>query len=507
MTVAPAAANRPRTLADLPAPRGLPWLGNIHQLDTRRLHQVLEDWQRDLGPMYRVQFGGRPVLVCSDSNLMQTVLRERPHRYRRLRAIESVLAEMGGNGVFSAEGEAWLPQRKLVMQALAATHFRSFFPTLVRITERLRHRWAGAAARGEVIEMREELTRYTVDVTTTLAFGEDPNTLEDSGDVIQRHLALIFPMIMSRINSPYPYWRRFRLPRDRALDKALAAVQAHIGGLIERNRQRLQQAPGAEPANLLQALLAARDESGSRFTDAEVSANVLTLLLAGEDTTAISLAWCMPYLAADPVLQRRMQADADALFGEGRVCPRHEDVRRLDLFEAVVTESLRLRPTVPGLFIEPLQDVELGGLALPARTVIWFILRPDMLDERHFGDPTSFRPDRWLRPHPGDAGTAATPEAETAADAARCPVAHGAMVHGPAGTEALAHNPRAHLQFGAGPRVCPGRHLAAVEMRLVLSMLARNFEVELACEPHEIREVLAFTMMPERMPVRLHARH
>ena len=69
-----------------------------------------------------------------------------------------------------------------------------------------------------------------------------------------------------------------------------------------------------------------------------------------------------------------------------------------------------------------------------------------------------------------------------------------------------AHNPRAHLQFGAGPRVCPGRHLATTEMRLVLSMLMRNFEVELACQPGELREVMAFTMMPERMPVRLHAR-
>lgn len=485
-------ARAPRRLDELPRPRGLPLLGNLHQMPPARLHTVLESWHRELGPMYTLRLGRQPVLVCSDSALAQSVLRERPHAWRRMRAIESVLAEMGGNGVFSVEGEAWWPQRKLVMQALNPTHLRSFYPALQRTTERLLKRWQRAAVNGQVLEMREELTRYTVDVTTLLAFGEDPNTLEDTGDVIQQHLAQIFPMTMSRINAPFPYWRWLRLPRDRRLDRALRAVHAHIRGLIERNRQRLREQPGAEPANLLQALLVARDEPGSPLSDDDVSANVLTLLLAGEDTTAISLAWTMPYLAGDPALQRRLQSEADRLLGRAPVCSSLDMLRELDVFEAVVYESLRLRPTVAAYFLEPNQDQVVHGVAVPAGTPVWFTTRPDMLDARHFSQPLDFKPERWLR---GSAAAAALAPG-AAVPPPGCPMHAGAP----------AHNPRAHLQFGAGPRVCPGRHLALTEMRLVLSMLMRNFEVELACRPGDLREVMAFTMMPEHMPVRLHAR-
>ena len=84
--------------------------------------------------------------------------------------------------------------------------------------------------------MTDDLTRYTVDVTTALAFGEDPNTLESDGDVIQRHLAQVFPTIMRRVNAPFPWWRHVRLPADRRFDASMAAVHAHVRGLIERAR-------------------------------------------------------------------------------------------------------------------------------------------------------------------------------------------------------------------------------------------------------------------------------
>jgi cytochrome P450 len=466
-----------RRLSDLPSVPGLPWIGNLHQLDTQRLHLVLEGWQRQLGPLFTLHLGRQPVLVISDSEIAQSLLRERPQRYRRVRVLESVIGELlGAPGVFAAEGDAWEPQRRLVMQSLAPTRLRGYFPAVQAITQRLHRRWAQAAAEGRVFDIRDDLMRYTVDVTTRLAFGEDPNTLDDGGDVIQQHLARIFPMLMARINTPLPYWRWFKLPRDRALDRSLAAVKQHIAGLIARTRERMRAAPEAPPANLLEALLAERDAPGSRFTDADVTANVMTILLGGEDTTAISLAWSMPYLAADPALQQRLHEQARAVLGDATVCPDHESVRGLDAFEAVVNESLRFRPTAPAIFIEPNEDVQIAGIAIRRGTPLWLLLRPDMLDDRHFGDALSFRPERWHHGNKPEGG---------------CP---------------LAHNTRAHLQFGAGPRVCPGRHLALVEMRLVLSMLMCSFRVELACRPDELRETLAFTMMPERMPVRLHRR-
>jgi len=460
-----------RRLDELPSPRGLPVLGNLHQLDLPRLHRVLEDWCARYGSPFLMRFGRKKIFVSADPDVLQHVLRERPEGYRRVRAIESVLAEIGANGVFSVEGEDWRPQRKLIMHALNATHFRGFFPTLQAITARLHRRWDAAARRGETVDMTADLVRFTVDVTTALAFGEDPNTIEQEGDVIQDHLAHVFPTIFARINAPFPYWRTLRLPRDRRFDRAMRAINAHVERLIEQARRRMRDAPASAPRNVLEAMLAARDEPGSGLDDADVRANVLTLLLAGEDTTAHTLAWTLFFLAQDTARQTQLCEAARAVLGEAPVCPAFEAVRQLDVFEACAHEATRFKPIVPLLFLEPLADVELAGVELPAGTPLFFVLRPAMLDERHFADSHAFRPERWAAGHPMQP-----------------------------------HDMRAYAQFGAGPRVCPGRHLAGVEIRMVLSMLARNFTMQLAVEPAAVREVMAFTMMPSEMPVRLSPR-
>jgi cytochrome P450 len=108
-----------RTIADLPCPKGLPFLGNLFQMPPAKLHLVLEQWAKRFGSPFKVQLGTIPVTVWTQAELFQTVMHERPHLYRRFAPIESVMAELGGNGLFSAEGLAWEPQRRLVMRALS----------------------------------------------------------------------------------------------------------------------------------------------------------------------------------------------------------------------------------------------------------------------------------------------------------------------------------------------------------------------------------------------------
>lgn len=457
-----------RQLADLPSPRGVPLLGHLLDADPTRLHLTLERFAAEVGSPYVFRLGPQRIYVSTSAEQLQTVLRERPERYRRLKKMADCIDELGSAGVFSVEGAAWRPQRRLVMEALNATHFRSFLPTIHRITERLLRSWQRAAADGHAVEMTRDLIRFTVDVTTALAFGEDPNTIESGGDVIQDHLAEVFPRLMARINSPVSYWRYVKLPVDRRLDRALAAVWSHIDRLIASTHLRMAAQPDAPPSNVLEALLKAAADPASRIDDTDVRANVLTLLLAGEDTTAHTLAWTTYFLAQSSTWQDRLHDATRAAAGDAALPITIEQVRALDLLEAAANEATRLKPIVPLILLEPTEDVVLDGVALPAGTPMFYLLRPAMLDEQHFGDPHSYRPERWL--------------------------------HGQAPG---AHDPRAYVQFGAGPRVCPGRHLAGVEIRLVLAALTRHFRFELATDPASIREVMAFTMTPNLMPVRL----
>lgn len=121
---------RVRRPEDLPSPKGLPVLGNALQFDPSRLHLILENWCAQIGDTHTFGLGPKRIFVSSNPEYLQTALRERPERYRRFSPIEAIIAEMGLNGFFSVESDAWRPQRCLIMQALASTNVRAFFPTM-----------------------------------------------------------------------------------------------------------------------------------------------------------------------------------------------------------------------------------------------------------------------------------------------------------------------------------------------------------------------------------------
>lgn len=186
------ATNQPKqTLADLPGPTGLPILGNWLQLDLKQLRRVLGQWCEEFGPLYTFKIAQRSVVAIANPELVNQVLRDRPQTYRRINAMETVLKEIGINGVFSAEGENWQKQRPLVTQALNNNHVRPFFNTLLQITQRLERLWLRAAATHQTVDVQKDLMRYTVDVTTNLVFGYDMNTLEQTGNILGDRVSLL----------------------------------------------------------------------------------------------------------------------------------------------------------------------------------------------------------------------------------------------------------------------------------------------------------------------------
>ena len=461
-------------LRELPGPRGLPLLGVLHRVRFDRLHLRLEEWAERYGPLFQIRMGPHRIAVVSDSAAIQRILVQRPQGFRRTRRLESVADEMRLKGVFAAEGEDWRRQRRIVTAALNRHKLKDFFPNLAMTTGRLQRRWEGAADRGEPVDLCRDLMRFTVDVTMQLAFGVDANTLETPGPAIQRHLDKVFPVLHRRTNAPFAYWRLFRLPSDRALDRALEAIEREVGGMVRAARARMAADPDRDPADFLEAILAAVESEGSGFSDAEIFANAGTLLLAGEDTTANTIAWAMHYFTQYPDLFERARGEVDSVIAPAAAVEDPEQANRLPFLDAFCNEVMRLKPVAPMNVAEPLADTELLGCLIPRGTPIMMLTRHVATRDEHFGGGDRFDPGRWLTPR---------------VDRDGCP-----------------HDRRAFLPFGGGPRLCPGRNLALLEIRAVLAMLCRNFELEPVGQGKEVREHLAFTMMPAGLKVRLKRR-
>ena len=463
-----------RRLDDLPGPKGWPLVGNAPQMDVKRFHLVQEEWAATYGPLYVYRLGRNRILGIADPRLNETILRARPETYRRASNVEPVFREMGVDGVFSAEGPAWRSQRRLAMGALSHRNLRGFYPALQTVTRRLRTRWEKKADAGATLDLADELKRFTVDVTTTLTFGYDVNTLEQGDDVIQRKLELVFPAFARRLFAILPTWRWIRTPYDRRLDRALTELRRWLGVRLDEARARLASDPtrAERPENFLESMIAARDADGRPFPDDIIFGNAMTMLLAGEDTTAYTLAWAVHHLCDAPDAATRLRTEADALRATDAAPNDIETADCLAYAGAVAYEAMRLRPVAPTLLLEANHDVVIADVAVPKGTWIALHTRPPALDAQNFGDPLAFRPERWLD----------------------------------ANATGGAQDPSANIPFGSGPRICPGRTLALLEMKVVLAMLFGDFDVERVGDAAEVKELFAFTMAPVGMRVRLHSR-
>lgn len=449
--------SRQRSLAELPGPRGLPWLGNLLELDQARFHLTLESFWRRYGELFSFRIGPQRCLGVAAPELVRSALRERPHDFRRMQSMESVARELGMHGVFSAEGDDWKRQRALIMPAFREDNLVRHFAALREISVRLGDR---IAQRHEAQDVLEPLMRFTVDVLAQVALGRELHSLSRGDGELQGQLETIFSMLLRRVLAPFPYWHYVTLPGDRALERALRGARAQLLPFIEQARSALHDDAQrrATPPSLMEAMLVAASDGAQRLSDTEVLANVFTLLLAGEDTTANTLAWIVHFIASDPALQRALQAEVDAALGPEPSLPSHAHMQQLPLLTGVVHETLRLKGPAPFIALSAARDVQLGELEVPAGTPVFVLLRALALEVDH-----TFDPRRWLN--------AAT----------RTQLA------------------RTSIPFGAGPRICPGRQLALLECALACSALLRRFDCTASGEP--VAERFDFAMEPEGLRV------
>ncbi len=427
-----------------PGPPGLPLLGSA--LEFRRdPFGFLERIARDHGDIVHSHFLGHQLYMVCDPRHVEQVLVARRDRYtkdRFLRGLEVVL----GQGLLLSEGGLWKQQRRLMAPAFAHRHVGGYARTITACAEQ-----HAAALRPGVTDIGAAMMHLALDIALRALFGSDTSSDADAAQIgvavtaIGEHFADL-------VTTPFPLPLWVPTPGHRALRRAVALLDALVARILA-TRRAAPPVPEDSPHDLLGMLLAARADDGTGMPDRQLRDEVLTLLLAGHETTAQALTYALRLLALHPDLQARLHAE---LALHGPAAP---------LLEQVVLETMRLYPSVATLGREAIAPDEIGGYPIPVGgTVIlpqWVIHR----DPRHYPDPTRFHPERW------------TPEFRK--QLPRC----------------------AYFPFGGGARVCIGEAFAMLEARLALAELVRRWQFQPG-DAAPFAVIQAVTVRP-KYPVRL----
>jgi cytochrome P450 family 135 len=379
----------------------------------------MESNRRRYGEAFGVHFLGfeRPMVMLSDPEAVRALYTAHEHGLPPGRSV-ALLPVMGPGSVLLLEGKEHLARRKLMLPPFHGERMRSYEETVREVTEREIDSWSGSGERPFALHPR--MQAITLEVILKAVFGvTDP---ERDARLHER-----LPPLLGDTASPA---LQFRVLLSRRLGRGdpLASLRGLIREIDElllaeiAERRSDPDTTHPEREDILSLLVAARFEDGAEMSDREVRDQLITLLLAGHETTATALAWTFDLLLRNPAALSRLTAEVDA--GE-------ED----SYLRAVISESLRLRPVVPLAGRRLASDLNVDGLSLPAGTdvtpAIWLThTRPDLYPE-----PYAFRPERFLEESPTTYGW---------------------------------------IPFGGGIRRCLGAAFAEMEMRIVLEAVLRR---------------------------------
>jgi cytochrome P450 len=334
--------------------------------------------------------------------------------------------ELFGNGLLTSEGDYWLRQRRLSQPAFHRTRIATYADTMAREAERTLNTWHD----GQRLDMHREMMQTTLAIATRTLFGVD---LGPKMPVVAAAMDAFI-----RQNAGLSVWRLFfKLPTPRRMRflRGVRELDEIVYGIIAQRRT------GGLGDDLLSDFLRAQDEDGSSMTDQQLRDEVMTMLLAGHETTALALSWAWFLLATHPEEQEKLHEELDRVLA-GRL-PCAADVPQLSFANRVIRETLRLYPPAWVLSRRAAEDVEIGGYIVPAGSNVivspWVTHR----DDRFFPNPLAFEPDRW------------SPQFE----------------------QALTRF--AYFPFGGGPRICIGSNFALMEATILLAAVAQRYQINL----------------------------
>lgn len=423
------------------------------------LGRLVADW-REYGDVIRMRIGPVAYYGLVHPDHLQHVLQENNRNYVKGPIIARTRILIG-DGLFTSEGEFWRRQRRLAQPAFHRQRIGGFAATMTGTAGEMLDAWSlGAAATGEAFDLAAEMSRVTLRIVGRALFSLDlqesaatvGRALVDALDVVTRRAFTLLPL---PLGVPTTDNRRFvRARRD--LDEVVLRI------IAER-----RDGDGQPYGDLLAMLLEARDpDSGEGMTDRQLRDEVMTFVLAGHETTAVTLAWIWYLLGRHPEVEQRLRDEVAAAVG--RRTPTPDDLPALRYVRMVVDEAMRLYPPVWAFGRQALADDRVGPFRIragtPVNLAVWLTHRhPDFWPDPERFDPERFAPER-----------------------------------------AAARHRFAYLPFSGGPRLCIGNEFALMELVLVVTMMAQRYRITPVDPDHVVEPLVRVTLRPQGgVPVRI----
>ena len=405
-------------------------------------------WRDDYGDFVPIRFGPFRAHMAYGPTEIEEVLVDRASDFRKSFGTR-MLIPLLGHGLLTAEGDEWLRHRRLASPAFHRERVEGYGRTMAGYAQDSVDAWT----EGQTVDLHEEMTALTLRIVARTLFDNDVTARIEEVARIGTWIQDFYYLRFASLRFLIPTW--LPTPGNRQLAGATRRLDEVVYGIIRERR------PDEDRGDLLSMLLLARDEDGHGMSERQVRDEVMTLLLAGHETTALALSWAFLLLDRNPEVRDRLEAEL-AEVGWDRV-PSPADVPALPFAQAVIDETLRLYPPAYVTGRETTRPTTIGGVRLPKRHIVLISMQATHRDPRFFQEPDAFRPERWLE---------------------------GLEKRLPRG---------AYIPFGMGSRKCIGASFAMMEATLLLATIARRWRFELA--PTEIGMQPSITLRPaEAMP-------
>ena len=417
----------------LPGPKGNFFLGNALQLN-KDLLGFSTHCAEQYGDLVPLRLGLIPVCLINKPEYIEQILQQRELFVKNTPDWRTVRT-LVGQGVFTSEGDFWVRQRRLIQPVFQQQRINAYAETMVNYTQNLLLTWKN----GEIRDIHKDMMDLTLNIVTKTIFDIDLSGT--GGKTIADCLNIAMEWFTSQ--QKQGYLELFWLPTliNFRYKGALKKMDRFIYELIRQRRVNRKDSP-----DLLSMLIEAVDPlDGNGMSDRQLRDELVTLMLAGHESTANVLSWTFVLLCQNPSVQSKLIVELETVL-RNRL-PNIEDINHLEYTQQVIKESLRLYPPLYALPRCPIRDCEIGGYTFPAGCYIivspWIMQR----SSNYFANPEQFQPERWEN----------NLEKEL-----------------PKGV---------YFPFGDGPRICIGKGFAMMEATLLLATIVQKFKLELLSEP------------------------